>query len=361
MKFITKENKAFVEELKREVTVFFEKHNISTYGNEKIYFKTAVMATIYILPFILILSGTISSFGGIILSWLISGLGMAGIGLNLMHDSNHHSVSNKQKINSWLAKSMYFIGGTPSLWQFQHNVLHHRFTNIHGLDGDISPVPLLRLSPHQPYMKIHKYQHLYAWIIYSFITLSFATAKDFVKTFQFMKAGETVSREKTYTRLFIDMAIAKTMYYLVILGLPLSLTAIPWHWIIAGFIVMHLSSGLLLSVIFQTAHVLPSTQYPLPNHNLEIDNNWVIHQLYTTCNFSPKSKIFTWAIGGLNHQVEHHIFPNISHIHYRDISKIVKQTARKHQLPYHVNKNFFNAIRQHYKMLRTLGEGKSIK
>jgi linoleoyl-CoA desaturase len=118
---------------------------------------------------------------------------------------------------------------------------------------------------------------------------------------------------------------------------------------------MHFTSGLLLSTIFQTAHVVPTSDYPLPDANDELNNNWVVHQLYTTSDYAPNSKVFSWLIGGLNYQVVHHLFPYISHIHYKELATIVKTTAEKYQLPYHVNRTFFEAIYQHTLMLKSLG------
>ncbi len=148
------------------------------------------------------------------------------------------------------------------------------------------------------------------------------------------------------------------MYYTVFLALPIILIPLAWYWILLGFMIMHFTSGLILSAIFQSAHVVPTSDYPLPDNNDEMSNNWNIHQLHTTSDFAPGSKIFTWFIGGLNYQVVHHLFPNISHVHYKNLAKIVRKTAEKHQLPYHVNKTFVGALYQHTLMLKSLGTSK---
>ena len=123
---------------------------------------------------------------------------------------------------------------------------------------------------------------------------------------------------------------------------------------------MHFTGGLVLSSIFQTAHVVPTSEYPMPDEDGELDNNWAVHQLYTTSDYAPKSTIFSWLVGGLNYQVEHHLFPNISHIHYKNISKIVHAKAKEYGLPYHVNRSFATALWQHIKMLKLLGVNKNI-
>lgn len=159
-----------------------------------------------------------------------------------------------------------------------------------------------------------------------------------------------------FEKLRIDLIISKVIYYSVFLVIPLLTVPVAWYWVLLGFLLMHFTSGLVLSIIFQTAHVVPSSEYPIPDGDGELDNNWAVHQLYTTSDYAPKSKIFSLFIGGLNYQVEHHLFPNISHIHYSKISNIVQAKAKEYGLPYHVNKSFAQAVWQHIKMLKLLGD-----
>ena len=147
----------------------------------------------------------------------------------------------------------------------------------------------------------------------------------------------------------------KILYYMTIFVLPVMILSVPWYWILIGFIVMHLTSGLILAVIFQTAHVVTDSEYPLPDKNGTMENNWAIHQLNTTSDFAPKSSVFSWLIGGLNYQVEHHLFPNISHVHYKKISHLVQSVAAKYNLPYHVQPSFYKAVSNHANMLKALG------
>ena len=128
----------------------------------------------------------------------------------------------------------------------------------------------------------------------------------------------------------------------------------PWFTLLC-FLTMHYIASFLLGMIFQTAHVMPDCAFPEPDETGTMENNWAVHQLYTTTNYAPKSKLFAWYVGGLNFQVEHHLFPNICHVHYKRISEIVKQTAQEYGLPYHSQRNFLDAVREHLLMLRTLG------
>jgi len=350
----------FIVELRKTVSNYFESNNISKYGNYNILIKTALMFLLYFTPYFLMMFGIIESFVGLLFCWVIIGLGKAGVGMATMHDANHRSFSKSQIINKWMGNTLYLLGGFPETWQYQHNTLHHGFTNIDGHDEDINPGPFLRFSPHKPLYKAHKFQHLYAWFFYGLMTISWITIKDFKQLHNYNKRGVSLSSKRTYKQLYIIMVISKILYYSFFMVLPLVILPIAWYWILLFFFIMHFTSGFILTIIFQTAHVMPSSKYPLPDENGTIENNWAVHQLNTTSDFSPKNKILSWLVGGLNYQVEHHLFPDVSHVHYHKISGIVKTMAQKYNLPYHVQPGFLKAILEHAKMLKRLGRAYSI-
>lgn len=286
--------------------------------------------------------------------YVTTGIGMAGIGMGIMHDANHGVVSKKSRINKIFSRSLDFVGCSSAVWKLQHNVLHHTFTNIDDHDEDIDTPFFLSFSPNTRKYWIHKFQHLYAWIFYGMMTVYWVTAKDFLALKKYRKDG-LIKDDKDYTKEIFVTVFWKLFYYSYVLVLPIIFSESSVGWIITGFFISHFITGLLISVIFQLAHVMPDMSFPKPDENNSLDVNWFEHQLQNTSNFSPKAPVLSWFIGGLNYQIEHHLFPNISHIHYRKISKIIAQTAKDYDLPYYVNENFFVAVWRHLKMLRTLG------
>lgn len=344
----------FISELRSAVNDYFKNNNIDPYGNKRILVKTAFMAVLYFAPLILMISGVFTSVWLILTCWILMGLGMSGVGMATMHDANHGSFSKKKWVNKFFGNSLFILGGFPPNWRYQHNTLHHGYTNVEGQDEDIAPPGILRLSPHRPLKKFHRYQYLYAWLLYSLMTISWIIVKDFRSMNKYKNMGAKLSK-KNYNRLLFDLILSKIVYYSLFLLVPLLTLSVEWYWVVCGFLLMHFTGGLVLAAIFQTAHVVPTSEYPLPNEEGELSNNWAAHQLFTTSNFAPGSRIFSWLVGGLNHQIEHHLFPNISHIHYRDLAKIVQEKAKDFGLPYHVNRTFFSAVAQHVRMLRLLG------
>ncbi|MFW6369810.1 MAG: fatty acid desaturase family protein [Bacteroidota bacterium] len=355
LKFPSKENKEFISDLRNQVSLYFKTNNISKFGNTSIIIKSLAMGALYLGPYMLMVSGVVTTMPLIILSWIIMGFGMAGLGMVLMHDANHGSYSKNPKVNRWLSKSLYLLGGFPPNWRFQHNTLHHGYTNIDDHDEDIAPVGILRFSPNKPLLKIHRFQHLYAWFFYPLMTLSWVTAKDFTRISKYKKMSATLTKKNNFKRMYVDLVVAKILYYSVFLLIPMLTIPLAWYWIVVLFLVMHFIGGFTLTVIFQTAHVMPSSIFPLPDEQGSMENNWAVHQLLTTTDYAPKSRVFSWFIGGLNYQVVHHLFPNISHVHYKKLSEIVRETTQKYNLPYYVQPTFLDALRQHYNMLKALG------
>jgi linoleoyl-CoA desaturase len=279
---------------------------------------------------------------------------MAGMGMSVMHDAAHHAFSKHHMLNDRIADSIYLLGGFPFNWKYQHNTLHHTYTNVTGKDEDIDPGSILRLSPHEPLLKAHKFQHIYAWFLYALMTVSWVTDKDFTQLKRYKDSGVKATGRFSYTGLFFILILAKLIYYGIFIAVPVLFFPVAWYWSIVMFFAMHLVGGFILTVVFQTAHVVPTSEYPLPDKDGMMEHNWAVHQLMTTSDFAPKNKVLSWYVGGLNYQVEHHLFPNICHVHYGKISKFVKETAEKYGHPYHAESNFIKAVIQHGRMLKRL-------
>ncbi|MBC9795059.1 fatty acid desaturase family protein [Sinomicrobium weinanense] len=355
LKFSANKHSDFSKTLRSRVNAYFKTHNISKHANKSMVSKTAVMLFAFFAPLILINTGIIHHTLLLFVLYTVSGLGMAGIGMGVMHDAIHGSYSKHRKVNKYLGYTMNLIGANATVWKIQHNVLHHTYTNIQHADDDINVPFFLRFSPHARRYWLHRFQHVYVWFFYSISTLMWITAKDFVRLTRYKKMG-LLNREQEYKRELFKLIGWKLLYYSYALILPLIMVPLsPWIVILA-FLCMHVVTGLWISSIFQVAHVMPSTEYPLADRDGVIENDWFLHQLETTSNFSPRSRFFSWLIGGLNYQVEHHLLPHICHIHYRKISHIVIETAHEYGLPYHMKKTFVSAIADHVRMLRQLGK-----
>lgn len=354
IKFTNPTQTEFVRTLRKRVDAYFKENCITKTGGLKIKIKAVFMFCLYTVPYFLMLLGVISNVWLLLFMCILMGFGMAGIGLSVMHDANHGSFSRKNWLNRIAGFSINFLGGNVNNWKAQHNIMHHSFTNIHGYDEDIETANILRFSPHSKKRWFHKLQFLYAWPLYGLMTLSWTFVKDFSDVYRYKKKGLYKQLKTTFKKEMTLIVVTRVFYFIYMVFVPLLVMEISWWQLIIGFLTVHFIAGLTLAIIFQLAHIMEETSFPIPREG-SIKNQWAVHQLETTLNFANKNRVLSWLIGGLNFQIEHHLFPNISHIHYRRIAPIIEATAIEFNLPYHKQNTFRSAIASHARLLYQLG------
>ena len=355
IKFSRQDSMNFFRTLNKRVNTYFKENQLKKTGNWKLHLKTIIMFGLFLSPYFLILSLNLPNWANLLLT-MVMGVGMAGVGMNVMHDGNHGSYSTKKWVNKLMGGSIYILAGNVYNWQVQHNVLHHTYTNIQDHDEDLDAGRVLRFSKHAKWHRFHKFQHYYSIFLYGLLTFNWALTTDFMQMYRYTKRKLSYGKLPKPAMNWSILVITKLIYVTIWIVIPMVFLSIAWWKILLGFFVMHYVAGLILSVVFQLAHVVDHADTPLPEKDGTMKNSWAIHQLFTTVNFGTKNRLVNWFTGGLNHQVEHHIFPNISHIHYTKISKIVKETAKEFNLPYNEYKTTRKAIISHFRHLKELGK-----
>ena len=355
IKFNNSIRKEFSKVLNTRVNDYFKNRKGGRYANAEMVSKTVVMFTLYFVPYAFILSGLFTAGWLFFLLQIVMGIGLAGIGLSVMHDANHGAYSRNRMVNRIVGYSLNLVGANATNWKIQHNVKHHTYTNITDHDEDISPKGgIIRLSPNSGKKKMHKYQHIYAWFVYGLMTISWMLVKDFKQLIGYTQDG-MLKKQQPVAKAWAWMISTKTFYYIYILALPMIFSPFSWWMIILGWVTMHYVAGFILAIIFQPAHVIEGNEFPKPDEKNLVNENWTIHQMKTTCNFAQSNKLLSWYVGGLNYQIEHHLFPNVCHVHYRKIAKIVKDTAKEFNVPYTSYRTFWDALVSHGRMLYALG------
>ncbi len=351
----TPKKSEFIKVLRQRVDAYFEENNISQYANGKMIFKTIFAIAAWMAAYALIMSNVLS---GSILA-LITGFTLLGfvnifIAFNIMHDATHDAYSEKQWINNLLGYSMNFIGGNQYLFRRMHGA-HHGYVNIHGIDVTLETHGLFRFTPDEPYLWYHKWQHIYTPILYSLAMLQWVTAKDFKWFFVESNIGNNKNM-KHPLREYIILFVSKFIYYGLTLVLPLIFLSASTWVIVLAWISMHILPGLVFALIFQVTHIYEGTHFPHPDDHGNIDNNYALHVLETTADFSRKNRLGSWLMGGINIHVIHHIFPKVCHIHYDALTDILKETAEEFGIEYHENPNFWVALKKHMWMLHHLSK-----
>ena len=350
IRFNNANQSSFFSDVRKKVDVYFHEQGISKKANKSMWIKVNVFLIVFFLLYGLILSNQFSPLVMLVFAILL-GVFSAFVGFNICHDAIHGALSSSTKVNKFFSLFFHLVGANPYVWNITHNVVHHTYTNIAGHDEDIEIAPgLIRLSDDEELNKLHRYQHYYAFPLYSFASLSWIFRKDYKKFFQ-EKIGEHPNTNHPKIEYF-NLFFYKFLYYFLFLILPILITDITWWQGLIGFLALHFAQGLVMGLVFQLAHVVEGTEFPLPNVDGNIEDAWAEHQMRTTANFSLKSKLAAFLLGGLNQQVEHHLFPKICHIHYPAISGIVRETAYEYELPYLENVTFADALKSHYVTLK---------
>lgn len=345
--------RAFVKEVRQRVRAYFQNTNTSFNGNLRMHVKTVVVLCLYIIPFVAVLTIPMQPLIALGIAVLI-GIGEAGVGMSVMHDAVHGAYSGKKWVNKLLGSSMFLLGSNTFNWKIQHNIRHHTYTNVYNHDPDISTKVVIRLSEHAPLEKYHRYQHIYAFLLYGFMTLARLFGDLFV-LFGYNKEGTTKAQKANPTAELIKLAATKIIYFGILFGLPLVLTDFTFWQVLLGFSVMHITAGMIMSSVFQMAHVVEGTYQPLPDKENSIHCDWVVHEMKSTSDFGRNNGLLSWYIGGLDYQIEHHLFPYICHVHYPSIAPIVEGTAREFGIPYNLKPSFGHALISHINRLKELG------
>ena len=339
----------FFSVLKARVSGYFVHNKIHQTGNYRILIKSLVLVIIAAALYSVLVFFTPAPWIALSLCALL-GFNLALIGFNVMHDGAHQSFSKSSFVNKIAAHFLNVLGGTAHFWQVKHNINHHTYTNIEGMDSDIDVKPFMRLHVDQPLKRYHRFQHIYWVILYGISYIAWIFYEDFQKYFS-GRISSNSPKKSLPLKEHVIFWLTKLGYAFVYIVLPILFVG--WlSWFI-GFLIVTFVCGVVISIIFQLAHVVEGTHF----HNVNSDSRdeWAIHQVRSTANFETGSRALHWLLGGLNFQIEHHLFPRISHIHYPVIAKLVKQTCDEYGVKYNEYKSMFSAITSHLKHLYKLG------
>lgn len=341
----------FFSSLKRSVDDYFSTHNLKKTGNWKLYSKALVLIPLAISIYIFLLLGTYSGVLAITLCFIL-GLTLVSIAFNVMHDACHGSYSRKKWVNELLGLTMNALGSNAYIWKIKHNVVHHTYTNVDGIDDDIAKSPLLRHCNTQKWFPAHRLQFIYMFPIYSLSTILWVFITDMIKYFS---KKIVVTEMKFSLKEHIIFWGSKILYVGFYVVLPVLLLG--WQSWLIGYLIVNCTMGLTLALVFQLAHVVEKVSFEEAGHEPKvIEEEWAIHEIKTTANFAPQNRIISWFVGGLNYQVEHHLFPRVSHVHYAAISSIVQDHCRQFGLPYHTYPTMTSAIASHIRVMKQLGK-----
>jgi linoleoyl-CoA desaturase len=359
LKFTHSGSDRFLQALRERVDAYFEKTGRSKRDSPRMYFKTATILAWFFGAYFLLLFA-VTQWWLILPLAVVIGLALAAIGFNIQHDGGHKAYSKSPAVNKIMALMLDLMGGSSYLWDWKHNSIHHTYTNITGHDDDVDLGFFARMTPHQRHYWFHRLQGIYLWFLYGFLAIKWHFYDDFYCVAVGRIGDKKIPRPKGMD--LVVFITGKALFFTMAFVVPMLLHPI-WAVLlvygIAAFV-----SGLVLSIVFQLAHCVEEATFPMPVTSAagaaQMATSWAVHEVQTTVDFSRGNRLLGWYVGGLNYQVEHHLFPRICHVHYPELSKIVEAVCHEFGVRYAANKSFIGAIASHYRWLAAMGRASPI-
>jgi linoleoyl-CoA desaturase len=345
------EDKSFQTELRRRVDEYFRTTGRKQRDCPQMYLKSAIIIGVFVASYALLVFVARTWWQGVPLVCLL-GLSTAGIGFDIQHDGGHRAYSNRAWVNALAAMSLDVIGGSSYVWRWKHAVIHHTYVNITGYDADIDLGGLARLSPHQTRRWFHRWQHLYLWLLYGFLAIKWHLVTDFRYIITGRIGPHRIARPKGWD--LVVFIAGKAVFFTGAFVIPMlfhpAWVVLVYYAIGAGVV------GVMMSVVFQVPHCVGESEFPLPRADTgRMEDPWAVHQVRETTDFSRRSRVVTWLLGGLNLHAEHHLFPILCHVNSPAISKIVEETCREFGVNYKWHNSFGAGALSHYRWLRKMG------
>jgi linoleoyl-CoA desaturase len=343
--------RSFHAELKRRAAQYFQTEAKAQTGSPALLAKAALLLGSLVALYVHLVFFT-PALGWALLECVLLGTVTALVGFNVMHDGAHGSFSRFPLLNRAAAFTLDVLGGSSYMWDAKHNTVHHMYTNIDGVDDDLDIQPWMRVAPDQKRYGAHRFQHLYFWLLYGMLYITWILFTDYQKYFT-RRIGSVPLKPMSRTDQ-VSFWGFKALNLVLYGALPIYVVGF-WGWLV-GFLLTGWVAGFVLSIVFQLAHTVEHTAFPVPHETTrKLEDEWAIHQLRTTANFATDNRLISWLVGGLNFQVEHHLFPKVSHVHYPKLSKIIRETCAEFDVPYQEYPKMWQAVVSHVLFLRRLG------
>jgi linoleoyl-CoA desaturase len=341
----------FSRTLNQRARVVLTDRAVMARAYRRLWIKTGLVLTWGVASYLFLLlvaGGWLTAIAGSV----SLGLASAGVGFSIMHDANHGGYSRHASVNRVASHSLDLIGGSSYVWAAKH-LAHHTYTNVADHDPDIDALPFARFEPTQARRPWHRYQHIYIWILYAFVTMRWQFATDFTFLARGTAGRSPFRRPRGWN--LAALTLGKAFFVLWAIVIPLALRpALP---VVGVFVLASAVASVALTVVFQLSHCLEETttmaaDEPPPGLTRP---QWHVHQVESTSDFAQQNRVVDWYVGGLNHQIEHHLFPRVPHTLYPQLAGIVRQAAAEHGVAYNNHPTVRSALRSHSRWLRRLG------
>lgn len=354
LKFTQDEGSAFYKELRQKVDAYFIENNIAKTGNKLFIFKMLLyfFMTVF-LYFFMINSESISGF---FILYLLMGLSVLLTAFNVSHDASHGVAVKSKFWNKFLFQLSFNLQGNNAyVWGKNHTESHHLYTNVEGSDIDVLNNPLFRMTETQEMKWFHKYQWLYAPVLYLLYSLNWFFFRDTMMLFNLSSRTIKISVPKLE---MVKLLVLKLLYIGYMIVVPIMVLSFPWHYVLIAFVLNHFMVSILFVAVLGVSHVSDYVHHPEADTEGKLNMSWPKLQMLTSIDYNTESKFFNWTLGGFNAHALHHLLPDVCHIHYLKILPIFRQLTQKHNIPY-MEMGYSEALASHFRQLKNMGTSQS--
>ncbi len=342
----------FYASLQHAVRTSFRKRGCNGLADRRFFLKALFYYSGFAGSYLLLLSPYSENLSVLFGAFLLCGLFTLGLVFNVAHDAAHQTLFRRASWNriAYLC-SFPLLGNNPYIWRTYHLRSHHVYTNIKDSDIDVVKNALLRLHPDQPLRPWHRFQHLYAPLLYLFYTLNFVLFRDLLALFNRSDRTVTVAFPLRQKVLY---ALGKLFYFGLMAGLPFLLHTHTFGWILLAFIGMHFLMSIVIILVLACNHQVDLVAHIQPQDEEALPHSWVHLQLITNLDYNAGSRMCNFLLGGFNAHTVHHLFPSVCHVHYPKMVRILRKVAADYGLRYNET-TYGKALRSHFRFLKKMG------
>lgn len=320
------------------------------YANRLMIFKTILYFLLVFLFYGLLYAST--NLVWFYIFYLLTGIGVLLLAFNVSHDAAHDVITRDKKTNGWLfAWSFNLQGNNAYIWRKFHIESHHLYTNVHGSDIDVLMNPVFRMTKHQPRKWYHKYQYLYAPALYLFYSLNWTLVRE---TLMIFGVSSRTIHFKLPKREVVKLVLLKLFYTGYMIVLPILLLPFAWWHVLLAFLLNHFIVSIIFTGVLGVSHLSDMVEHPDADENNKLIESWALLQMKTSVDYNADSKFLNWVLGGFNAHTLHHLFPNVCHIHYLDMVKILRTTSKEFGISYNET-SYLKALQSHFRFLKKMG------
>jgi len=269
--------------------------------------------------------------------------------LNLIHDAVHGAIFQSKIANKICIHFFDLLGANSYMWKLRHVRFHHNYPNVNGWDTDIEQSPLARIYPTGSFSKLHKYQHIYLPFLYPFYLPNWLLVRDFK---DFFKKDNIIHKLIQIPRIeYVKLFVFKLFFFFYMIVIPKLVLSITWFQMVAAFIILLFTASIFSLIVLLSPHANVENIFPEPDSKNNLPFGWMMHILQTTNDVTHDNFFTRFFMGCFNFHVIHHLFPNVSHVYYPEITREFEKFAMANKLPYK-SYPLATSLKNHYSLLK---------